>query len=74
MFHGRNVEIPASMPRGTRREIGLMKSQIKNVVDEQSSVPEENVRKTRDSKSRALAWKSYYSVQSYQPFPTRPLR
>jgi hypothetical protein len=74
MFHGRNVEIPASMPRRTRRESGLMKLQIKNVVDEESNVPEENVRKTRDSKSRALAWKSYCSVQSYQPFPAKPLR
>jgi len=58
------------MPRGTRRENGLMKSQIKNVVSE-LSVQEENVRKTRDSKSRALAWKSYSSVQSFQPFPVR---
>jgi hypothetical protein len=61
------------MPEWEEDESGLMKSQIKNGVDEQS-IPEENVRKTRDSKSRGLAWKSYYSVQSYQPFPTRPLR
>ena len=51
----------------------MMKSKIKNVVDE-LTVPEENVRKTRDSKSRALAWKSYSSVQSFQPFPAKPLR
>jgi hypothetical protein len=62
------------MPEWEEEESGLMKSQIKNGVDEQSSISEENVRKTRDSKSRSLAWKSYYSVQSYQPFPTRPLR
>jgi len=61
------------MPRETRRENGLMKSQSKIAVDE-LSVPEENVRKTRDSKSRALAWRSYSSVQSFQPFPTKPLR
>jgi hypothetical protein len=74
MFHWRNIDIRANMPRGTRRENGLMKSQIKKIVDDGSSVPEENVRKTRDSKSRALVWTSYYSVQSYQPFPTKPLR
>jgi len=61
------------MPKETRRENGLMKLQTKNVVDD-LSVPEENVRKTRDSKSRALAWGSYSSVQSFQPFPTKPPR
>lgn len=45
-----------------------MKSQIKNIVGDQSGVPEENVRKIRDSKSRALVWMSTLSYSLISHF------